>query len=108
MESLQLWISIILGGMAVLTNIFLVYNYFAKKDISFDKTLGINGATCLLKHKIIDENYNKIEKAFSLISEELHLFERNGLKHIEAEQKRLGEVQVKILTILEERLREKI
>lgn len=103
MESLQLWLSIILGGMAVLTNIFLVYSHFAKKDISFDKELGINGATCSLKHKIIDENYEKITNGFLDLSKELQLFKENGLNHIEAEQRRLSETQVKILTILEER-----
>lgn len=78
MESLQLWISLILGGMAVMTNIFLVYNYFAKKDISFDKTLGINGATCSLKHKIIDDK-------FESIAQELTLIKENHLKHIESD-----------------------
>lgn len=89
--------------MAVLTNIFLVYNYFAKKDISFDKEIGINGATCSLKHKIIDDNYLEIKQSFANLTKELQLFKENGLDHIEDEQRILSEVQVKILTILEER-----
>lgn len=103
MENVQLWIGIILGGMAVMTNIFLAYNHFAKKDYSFDKQLGINSAACSLKHKIIDNNYFEIKQSFANLTKELQLFKENGLVHIEQEQRRLSEVQVKILTILEER-----
>lgn len=87
--------------MAVLTNIFLVYNHFRNPDIKVDKEIGISGATCSLKHKIIDENYLEIKKGFADLSKELALFKENGLNHIEAEQRRLSETQVKILTILE-------
>jgi len=69
--------------MAVLTNMFLVYNYFSKKDTNFDKTIGINGATCSLKHKIIDDNYLEIKQGFTNLTKELQLFKENGLDHIE-------------------------
>jgi len=103
MESFEHILSITGQLIPTIGVMFLVYNHFRRPDIEADKEIQIGAATCSLKHKIIDENYAKIEKGFGDLARELSLFKENGLNHIEAEQRLLRETQVKILTILEER-----
>lgn len=55
---------------------FLIFRTFRDPDIKTDKELGINAATCGIKHKMIDEK-------FESITQELTLIKENHLKHIE-------------------------
>ncbi|MBU2025576.1 MAG: hypothetical protein ABIC19_00605 [Patescibacteria group bacterium] len=76
MEPLQNILSIVLSGISAIGVLFVVYHHFRNPDIRADKKLGINEATCDLKHKHIEEK-------FGVISEDLHDIKKNHLNHIE-------------------------
>lgn len=63
---------------------FLVYQHFRKPDIQADKQLGINEATCNLKHKTLDDAIATITKSMDLIKE-------NHLRHIEGDISKINE-----------------
>jgi hypothetical protein len=84
-----------IGGMA-----FLIFRTFRDPDIKADKELGINAATCGIKHKIIDQK-------FESITQELTLIKENHLKHIEND---ISTIKTNIAIILdrEDRPKQKI
>lgn len=63
---------------------FLIYQHFRNPDITADKKLGINEATCNLKHKTIDEAIATITRSMDLIKE-------NHLRHIEGDIAKINE-----------------
>lgn len=75
-----------IGGMA-----FLIFRTFRDPDIKADKEIGINTATCGIKHKIIDEKFESVAQELSLIKE-------NHLKHIEAD---ISTIKTNIAIILD-------
>jgi regulatory protein YycI of two-component signal transduction system YycFG len=91
MENIKDWTSLILGAMALMTNVFLAWNYFLKKDNQFDKELGINDATCNLKHQAIDMKFVEI-------TNELRFIKENHLSHIE---KSIANIDKSIAVILD-------
>jgi len=73
--------------------IFAVYKIFADPDIKAASDILIMKKECELKHKNLDEN--------------IFLIKENHLRHIEIDISELKQTQVKILTILEERDKQK-
>lgn len=91
METVDKYLGIIIqiatiGGMA-----FLIFRTFRDPDIKADKEIGINQATCGLKHKIIDDK-------FESIAQELTLIKENHLKHIESD---VSKIKTDIAIILD-------
>lgn len=75
-ESISKYLGIIIQFATIGSVIFLVYRTFRDPDVKADKKLGINQATCQLKHRIIDDKFESIAKELTLIKE-------NHLAHIE-------------------------
>lgn len=64
--------------------IFLVYQHFRRPDVDADKKLGINEATCNLKHKTLDD-------AIAALNHSMELIKENHLRHIETDISRINE-----------------
>lgn len=64
--------------------IFLVYQHFRRPDIQADKKLGINEATCNLKHKTLDD-------AIAMLNRSMELIKENHLRHIEGDISKINE-----------------
>lgn len=62
---------------------------------------------CDYKHRRIDELFEEVKETIKSIQNSLLLLKENDIKHIEQEQRRMSDVQTKILTILEYREKEK-
>ena len=92
-ENIQIAISI----ATIIGMIFLVYNKFTEPDIKAEKKLEIMEKECGLKHKFIDENFLNINMTMQKLKD-------NDLHTITEELKTVSQNQVKIFTILEERL----
>lgn len=90
----------ILSALALIGVIFAIYKYFREPDIKSDKDIAIMENNCENKHKNLDEKIAGINSDISFIKE-------NHLRHIEADISFLKESQVKIFTILDERLPKK-
>jgi hypothetical protein len=92
-ENLQLGISI----LTLLGLLFVAFRGFTEPNKKQDEEIAVSNATCELRHKNLDENIAKINSVLTLIQE-------NDLKHIETRMTSLELGQVKIETILNERL----
>lgn len=68
-----------LGGM-----IFLVYQHFRSPDEDASKRLGVIEKTCPIKHKVLDDAIQAIQKSMELIKE-------NHLRHIESDMSKINE-----------------
>lgn len=90
----------ILSALALIGVIFAIYKYFREPDIKADKDLAVMKAECKNKHSNIDEKVVEINEAIAFIKE-------NHLRHIEQDISFLKEGQVKLFTILDERLPKK-
>lgn len=77
--------------------LFAVYRFFRKPDEDAEKNIAVLTEGCNLKHKGIDQDITAIKRSIMLIQE-------NDLKHIESEIRSIREENVKIITILNERL----
>ena len=79
-------LQLVISGCTLLGMIWFVFNQVRNPDDRADKEIAI------LKEKL------------SMSCEQLKLMKENHLPHIESEMRKLSENQVKIFTILEERL----
>lgn len=80
--------------------VFAIYKYFRDPDLKNSNSIELMKQGCIDKHRNIDENLCRLTKAYEFM-------QTNDLKHIENEVRRISEQQVKIFTILEERLPQK-
>lgn len=92
--------SFILSGITLIGVIFAIYKYFREPDIKTDKEMELLKQSCQFKHSAIDSSILGINKSIAFIKE-------NHLTNIEASVKALEEGQIKLFTILEERLPKK-
>lgn len=90
-------ISIIVSACTLIGMIVVVYRSWADPNSRQDKTIGKIETACKLKHEKVDHD-------FSLFGKELSLIRENHLTHIERRVDEIEKSQVRILTILEERL----
>lgn len=100
MNELKDWLTIISSVVMLIGMIFLVYKTFRDPDIKTENELGIMQERCKLKHEGIDKDIGSINKNLSLLKE-------NHINHIEADVKRLNDGQIKLFTMLDERLPKK-
>ena len=91
------WVIMVQAFLNFIGIIFLIYKNFSDPDVKAASQIGLLQQGCKLKHERIDENIETIKKTMNLIQE-------NDLKHIEQEIGGLKENQIKIFTILDERL----
>ena len=82
----------------ILSNVFIIYKHFERTDTGFDKKIGINSATCELKHRVIDGN-------FIDIASELRFIKENHLAHME---KDISDINKCIAVILDRQQRNQI
>jgi hypothetical protein len=82
-----------LGGI-----IFAIYKSYSNPQVKLDKDYATMEIECKYKHHALDENIHSINRTLTLIQE-------NHLSHIENEIKRLGEGQIRLETIINERLK---
>lgn len=90
----------ILSALALVGVIFAIYKYFREPDIKIDKDMALMKQGCVNKHANLDDKILAINSDISFIRE-------NHLKHIEDNIRLLQEGQVKLFTILDERLPKK-
>lgn len=83
----------VLPIVTILSAAFLAYNSIKKPEIKADKNIALIQANCKTKHENIDSEIKAIKE--------------NHLSHIETDVRELRENQVKIFTILDERLPKK-
>lgn len=100
MDEIQKYLGIIIQIATIGSVVFLIYKSFREPDIKADKMLGINAATCDIKHRIIDDK-------FEVVAKELTLIKENHLKHIESSIAKI-ETNVAIILDRENRDRQKI
>lgn len=80
----------ILDILTLLAIMFAIYKYFRDPDINASTDIKLIKQNCEFKHKSIDED--------------IALIKNNHLAHIEKDIDMLSKNQIKILTILDERL----
>lgn len=95
--SLNEAIAFALSVSALIGVVFAVYKTFREPDIKADKDMALMKQGCEDKHKNLDATIAGIHESISFI-------QNNHLKHIEVDIKALQEGQVKLFTILDERL----
>lgn len=107
LKNLEPILGLILNFAAVIGLGILTYKTFHGPDEKNEKDIAVIQQRkndfkelCDLRHNGIDENVARLAKALELI-------QVNDLKHIEGEVRTLKENQVKIFTILDERLPKK-
>ena len=93
-------ILLLLQAITLLGVIFAIYKYFRDPDIRSQDQINVMQATCKQKHQYVDENLKILAENFTSIK-------NNELKHIERSIKELELNQMKIFTILDERLPKK-
>jgi hypothetical protein len=77
--------------------LFAVYKYFRDPDVKNSNEVILIKQSCAQKHEYLDKALADLSRAYTLMQE-------NDLKHIEAELRRLSEAQVRIVTMMDERL----
>jgi len=90
-------IQLILSGITIVGVAIAIYRSYADPNKKQDEEIAVGNAVCIEKHKAIDDNIANINRCLSLIQE-------NELKHIEARLTALELGQIRIETILNERL----
>jgi len=96
--------SVVVGSIfSFIGIIVLVYRTFTDPDKIAEKSLTVLNTSCVLKHNRIDEIIKEIREGIAGVNYTFAHFKENEFNHIEAEMRRISEVQTKILTILEER-----
>jgi CRISPR/Cas system-associated endonuclease/helicase Cas3 len=101
MEKANLLLTIILGALTLGGVIFAIYRTFDDPNRRQDKEIAVDKAVCAEKHRGLDDRLERIDNTLLLIKD-------NDLKHIEQRMNELSENQIKIFTILEERLSKKV
>jgi len=97
MEKANLILTAIIGFATLIGFVFVIYRSYSEPNKKQDEEIAVGNATCELRHHNIDKNVQEIKESISLIKE-------NHLKHIEERMNGLECQQIKIFTILEERL----
>ena len=97
MEKLSLILGLIISSCTLIGMIFMIYRFFRDPDINAKSEIEKMKLSCDLKHKKLNEDVDNIKNNLMLMKE-------NDLKHIESEVGKINVNQVKIFTILEERL----
>jgi len=97
MENFRDWLGIISSIGAIVAMIILFYRTFRDPDIKTEKDINVMQAQCLGKHNLIDEQIGQI-------NENLRLIKVNHIDHIETDLKLIGERQIEVVTMLNERL----
>lgn len=87
----------ILSIITLIGVVIAVYRSFSDPNKRQDRQIAVGEATCKLKHEDLNKDISKINNTLLLI-------ENNSLKHIEERMNTIENKQVKIFTILEERL----
>jgi hypothetical protein len=100
MQDLKEWLSIIISVVTLLIVLFGIYKYFRDPDIVTAENVRLVQQACTMRHANLDEHIANTDKILLLIQE-------NHLPHIERDIGSLKESNVKIFTILEERLPKK-
>ena len=95
-ETIQLAISI----LTLVGFIVIGYRYFRDPDVKAEQEINQIKTTCELKHAGID-------KAITTNAKDLKFIKENHLVHIERDMGELKQDMVKVLTILEEREKNK-
>lgn len=90
MENILQYLSAITSLATLIGIVVIVYKFSNDPDEKASKRISLLEQGCELKHKFLDENILMIKE--------------NHLKHIEADIRELKEGQIKVMTILEERL----
>ena len=97
-------IVILLGIITVIKTIIELSSSVKDPNIKQDLELGKLKEGCYYKHEAVNNKFAVYDDQFTKITESLFLIKENELKHIENDIKGIKEEQVKIITILEERL----
>lgn len=100
MEKANLVLTVIIGFCTLIGFAFVIYRSYSEPNKKQDEEIAVSSATCIEKHKTIDEKLEKIDRCLVLIQE-------NDLKHIESRMTALELGQMRIETILNERLPQK-
>ena len=79
------------------------YKFFRDPDEQSEKNISLLKNNCDLKHKRIDEIFAEINKNIGKIEYTFTHFKENEFRHIEDEMRKLSDIQIKILTIMEEK-----
>jgi len=102
------WLDVITSMVSLVGVFFFVYLYFRSPDIKADKQLGINQVACDEKHKRINEIILEIRNSIEGVNYTFAHFKENEFRHIEEAMKQMNDAQIKMNTILEERLSKKV
>ncbi len=100
MNEVKDWLSIISSVVMLIGMIFLIYKTFRDPDIKTESDLGIMKEGCTLRHQAIDKDIKQINNNLAFLRE-------NHINHIEADIKKLNEGQIRLFTMLDERLPKK-
>ncbi len=95
-ENIQFIISI----ATLLGILFAIFKFFRDPDIKAGEKIGLMAQSCLLRHQGIDKDIKLLEENYTLLKE-------NHIRHIENDIGELKITMTKILTILEERNKNK-
>jgi spermidine/putrescine-binding protein len=94
---LKEWLNLIISICTLVTIVIMVYRTFRDPTEKNSENLLIFQEKCKGKHALVDSHIEQIHTNLSLLKE-------NHINHIEKDIKLLQEGQIKILTILDERL----
>jgi len=95
---------IILGLITIAQFIFKLVQGVRDPNVKQDTRVQRLEDGCLYKHKALDESLASINKSIYKIKDTFMLFQQNDFKHIEARMTDLEKGQVRIETMLDERL----
>jgi len=95
---------IFLGLITIAQFIFKLIQGVRDPNVKQDSRLQKMEVGCQYKHQALDENLLAINKSIFGIKETFRLFQQNEFKHIEDRMTSLDKGQIRIETILEERL----
>ena len=107
MENFRDWLGIISSIGAIIAMIILFYRTFRDPDIKTDKSIDIMQERCKLTHTNLDEKILSIHENMDGINKTFALFKENEFRHIEDRMNGLEKGQVRIETMLNERLPKK-
>ncbi len=93
-------LNLILSGCSFIAVVIMVYRTFKDPSEKNEKNIEVFEAQCDGKHRLVDLHIAQINESLTLLKE-------NHINHIEKDIKHLQEGQVRILTVLDERLPKK-
>jgi len=95
---------IVLGSITIAQFIFKLVQGVRDPNVKQDTRVQRLEDGCIYKHKALDENILSINTAIAQINRTFMLFQENDFKHIETRMTDLEKGQVRIETMLDERL----